>query len=1412
MARAYGRVTGKEFRGTLLFVQNEDETKCCEISFQNLCRCFPMKPLLDWYWHGNPNMSNSETEAIKMFQSSKNLRITDLQIYSGPLTEKQKNWRWKTVFIHTFVVFKTISYRNGITDTTWWSIEKNAHHILLQKSQDKNEIRDYFWDALTNKFERRLEPIKMEIETKGHESLEHLLEALLKDYIIIDPYHLYLSNCQQFAFYVYKKIKIDEVGKWTPPVRGYTFKHFFMKRPRRSVINDYFLSRNGERKKAIQAIISENPFEFNKYLKHCPAHEIDAVDCQGYTLLDWTEAFNRKKMKEDLREKGASITDNQNAFFIALQYWEQDKRDALSAFGKINYDGVNEMGDSVLHLALYGLDNTKEKTNLVDKLLKKKCIKKKCDEANEKDETPLHLATKLKCPTETFKQILKVSNKVNDKILYKKDSSGYTALDWAVVTHSESKTKILLEEYKSDYIKVTDADQTPIHLAAKWWNDCPADIIKKFLEFYNINILDKRNFTALQWALESKHEKVCRILLEEGASMIGTTPSSASKGPNIPIAEATIEKSKSEINNEEAIQNALNNDEVKIKTSKTSKKTNYMPHLLAAKWTTIPATLAETIIEKTIAEGIQVDEVDKYGYTPLHWTFKVGSMEMAIQLLKNKVANYKKTTKDGEYTIVHLMAQSRNYSTENDKFFRRIYELIGKDEFKELLAQRDKKGYLPLHTAVESDNLFAVRNFLTLEADINSTVKKAIDESLTPLHIATQNPTVSVALVKELIEKGANINAVHSCGFTALLWALKRKSEEKVCLLLEKGAEVNVDITAIKKPEYRKTPLQLASEWTDCSPKIFETILRNCKKQQINEEDPDGYTPLQNCVRFSMKNHTRMLLDEGEANIKCATKDKGYTLLHLLAENWRNCSEDLFDMFLENSRNHRAKANTIEQALQQQLTTNWISQRIWPFFQSTFHWVLRFTPTWLISITNFSDNQVIDQQTQETLIHNEEQKVIINTKDKKGYTPLHLAIAENQSVTICKKLLKCKADGKAKTNEGYTSLHLIAQKWSDCPENLFTFFFESVNEQDKKGYTPLHYAIESKSQNLVEKLLKHDKTNVNAKTHKGFTPLHLLAQHWNRSQGIIKKLLKHPLANVDAVNAKDNEGYTALLWAIANTQSIAVCKKLLDCGADKKAKTENELTLFHLLAKNKCAKDFITKDLIKMFYNKTNEDEALNAQDKEGYTPLHLAIESKNFDFAKTLLVYKANVSKTTEKGLTPLHLLAQNWSDCQEDFIKKLLGSNETELINSKDNEGYTPLHRAIESKSIGIANKLLVHGADAKSRTNKNFTMLHLLAQNWSDCHEDLIRKLLGSNETELINAKDNEGYTPLHRAIEAKSKGLVKTFLKYKASVDKITNEGFTPQVLAGKIWNDCPRDVFETLSPKLTSVTPRRNSTP
>ena len=199
----------------------------------------------------------------------------------------------------------------------------------------------------------------------------------------------------------------------------------------------------------------------------------------------------------------------------------------------------------------------------------------------------------------------------------------------------------------------------------------------------------------------------------------------------------------------------------------------------------------------------------------------------------------------------------------------------------------------------------------------------------------------------------------------------------------------------------------------------------------------------------------------------------------------------------------------------------------------------------------------------------------------------------------------------------------------------------------------------------------------------------------------------------------------------------------MDCGADKKAKTENELTLFHLLAKNKCAKDFITKDLIKMFYNKTNEDEALNAQDKEGYTPLHLAIESKNFDFAKTLLVYKANVSKTTEKGLTPLHLLAQNWSD---------------------------------------------------------------------EDCDEDLIRKLLGSNETELINAKDNEGYTPLHRAIEAKSKGLVKTFLKYKASVDKITNEGFTPQVLAGKIWNDCPRDVFETLSPKLTSVTPRRNSTP
>jgi hypothetical protein len=50
----------------------------------------------------------------------------------------------------------------------------------------------------------------------------------------------------------------------------------------------------------------------------------------------------------------------------------------------------------------------------------------------------------------------------------------------------------------------------------------------------------------------------------------------------------------------------------------------------------------------------------------------------------------------------------------------------------------------------------------------------------------------NVALVKKLLEKGADVNAVNKDGETALMWASDKGHTEVAKLLIEKGADVNV--------------------------------------------------------------------------------------------------------------------------------------------------------------------------------------------------------------------------------------------------------------------------------------------------------------------------------------------------------------------------------------------------------------------------------------------------------------------------------------------------------------------------------------------------------------------------------------------------------------------------------------------
>lgn len=90
---------------------------------------------------------------------------------------------------------------------------------------------------------------------------------------------------------------------------------------------------------------------------------------------------------------------------------------------------------------------------------------------------------------------------------------------------------------------------------------------------------------------------------------------------------------------------------------------------------------------------------------------------------------------------------------------------------------------------------------------------------------------------------------------------------------------------------------------------------------------------------------------------------------------------------------------------------------------------------------------------------------------------------------------------------------------------------------------------------------------------------------------------------------------------------------------------------------------------------------------------------------------------------------------------LVRLLNEKPT-LVNYKDSDGYTALHRASYAGNKDCAKYLIKQGANIEARTNEDWTPLHS-AVRWNNI---IVANVLVGNGSD-INAKSNGGNTPLH-----------------------------------------------------------------
>lgn len=135
--------------------------------------------------------------------------------------------------------------------------------------------------------------------------------------------------------------------------------------------------------------------------------------------------------------------------------------------------------------------------------------------------------------------------------------------------------------------------------------------------------------------------------------------------------------------------------------------------------------------------------------------------------------------------------------------------------------------------------------------------------------------------------------------------------------------------------------------------------------------------------------------------------------------------------------------------------------------------------------------------------------------------------------------------------------------------------------------------------------------------------------------------------------------------------------------------------------------------------------------------------------------------------------------SRLKPDFLTKF-------KINMRDNEGLTPLFRAVQNDDLMSAAQCLKQGAGPDVCSNQEgkygrvrVTPLHLAA---GENNAGLLLLLLGSERCK-INQPDGKGSTALHHAVDANARNVVDMLVHYPSlDLNKFNNGGVTPLFIA------------------------------
>ncbi len=316
----------------------------------------------------------------------------------------------------------------------------------------------------------------------------------------------------------------------------------------------------------------------------------------------------------------------------------------------------------------------------------------------------------------------------------------------------------------------------------------------------------------------------------------------------------------------------------------------------------------------------------------------------------------------------------------------------------------------------------------------------------------------------------------------------------------------------------------------------------------------------------------------------------------------------------------------------------------------------------------------------------------VNWRDEEGNTLIHYAVSKKHHAAI-KVLVDAGVDVNAKNDDGFTALQdsLIYHENKDVFNALIETGADiNVNWFGEGGNTLIHYAVWKKHHTAI-KVLVDAGVDINAKNDNGFTALqHSLAYHENKD--VFNALIE---TGAD-VNVRDNDGHSILYNAINGFIDYYLAKHL---SKNWDWDFDDEGIMFI----NPRQKTTVSVDMICSLI-----EAGAKVVDRVGNTALHLAVNYGYIELLKKQI--DVEYRRTFEARFDSRYLLRQidgeNWHRyCKHKFSSRnkllecILQQPDVD-INARNSLGETPLMLAVTNKcDIHTIDILCRHQADRKA-----------------------------------------------------------------------------------------------------------------